>query len=887
MCFALRATVALVAVAASIAPAPASAAGRCGDTAVRPWCDTRLSPDERAGLLLAALTLEEKIGLLAGDELTGAQGRENAHTGTSNGVERVGLPPVYFSDGPVGVRQGKATGMPSSMTVASSFDPAVAFRHAAIVGNEARMKGNDVVFAPAVNMLRTPLNGRTFEYFGEDPFLAARMAVGWTEGVQSEGVIANVKHFAVNNQEGVGAHVPGSPLGTPVTGSRTTIDARLDERTLREIYLPQFEAAVKEGGAGSVMCAYPRVNGAFACENEHLLEEVLKGDWAFDGFVLTDYGAAKSTVNSLNNGLDLDIWPAIAYRPELVSAALATGQVAEPTIDEHVRRILRTLFAFGFFDREAYSIQTGQIDQEGHNAAAAELEQDGMVLLENDGGILPLDAARIGKLAVIGPEAETIRDGGGSSAIDEFRLTTPRQGIEARLGADKVAFDNGSDRARAAQVAGAADVAVVVVGDRMTEGSDKPCMGLGCGQADAIDRDGLIEAVAAAQPNTVVVLQSGGPVLTPWRDKVKGLLEAWYPGQNGGTAIARVLFGDAEPGGRLPATFPLREADEPTAGDLEKYPGVGERVSYKEGVLIGYRWFDERRLGVAYPFGHGLGYTSFRFRRLRVRAGPTVRVSVAVTNTGDRPGTAVPQAYVGMPEPEPGTVQPPWQLKGFQRVALRPGQTRRVSFELDGRAFSYWSTAAAEWRVAPGCYEIGVGASSRDLPLRTTVSRGGAGCPLAGRSCLARRARIGPRRIGRVRVGRRRVLLRRLPGLARRTPRSYRWCVKGGHGVVSAAFSPRGRALLVVTTAPGHRIGRIRPGARRAVLRRARPRPVRVAPGLHRFGPRLVGVRRGRIRFVAVIDGRLARDGRALRRYLRLTRTRARRASASVPRRSP
>ena len=705
-------------------PGVARAAGRCGD---HPWCDTALTADERAGLLLAALTRDEKISLLAGDELTGVQGRETAHTGTSNGVDRVGLPPVYFSDGPVGVRQGKATGLPSSMTVASSFDPQIAFRHAAVVGDEAKKKGNDVVFAPAVNMMRTPLNGRTFEYFGEDPFLAAGMATGWTRGVQSEGLIANVKHFAVNNQEGVGVRVPGSPLGVPVTGSRLTVDARLDERTLREIYLPQFEAAVKQGGAGSVMCAYPRVNGAFACENQHLLEDILKRDWAFNGFVLTDYGAAKSTVNSLNNGLDLDIWPAIAYRPELVAAALATSQVGESAIDEHVGRILRTLFAYGFFDRGAYVHDTSQIDQVAHDAAAGELEQEGMVLLENDAAILPLAAEHIGKLALIGPEAGAILDGGGSSAIDEFKLTTPRQGIEARIGADKVVVDDGTDAARAAQVAATADVAVVVVGDRMTEGSDKPCLGLNCGQLDTVDRDGLIEAVAAAQPDTVVVLQTGGPVLTPWRDKVRGLLESWYPGQNGGTAIARVLFGDAEPGGRLPATFPLREEDEPTAGDPEKYPGVGEQVTYKEGVLIGYRWFDEHGLGVAYPFGYGLTYTTFQFGGLRVEPGPNVRVRVTVRNTGTRTGTAVPQVYVGMPEPRLGVVQPPWQLKGFQRVRLRPGESRKVSFELDQRAFSYWSVAG-RWDVAAGCYRIGVGSSSRDIGQTAAIGQGGARC---------------------------------------------------------------------------------------------------------------------------------------------------------------
>ncbi|MBI5105214.1 MAG: glycoside hydrolase family 3 C-terminal domain-containing protein [Solirubrobacterales bacterium] len=757
-------------------PAAASAAGRCGD---HPWCDTSKSPDERAGLLLQALTRDEKIGLLAGDELTGVSGREGSHTGTSDGVARVGLPPIYFSDGPVGTRQGKATALPSSMTLAATFDPGLAARHGAIVGDEARNKGNDVVFAPAVNMLRTPRNGRTFEYFGEDPFLSARLAVGWTKGLQGEGVIGNVKHYAVNNQEGVGLNLPGAPVNVGTVGSRMTLDARLDERTLREIYLPQFEAAVKEGGVGSVMCAYPRVNGSYACENQHLLEDVLKRDWGFKGFVLTDYGAAKSTINSLNNGLDLDIWPAVAYRPELVQAALATGQVGESAVDEHVRRILRTLFAFGFFDRDAYPDDPSRIDVAAHDAAAAELEQAGTVLLENDGGILPLDAAKVGRLALIGPDAETLRNGGGSSKIDPYKTTTPRQGIEGRLGSDKVVFDDGSDAARAAEVARGADVAVVVVGDAMGEGSDKPCMGLNCGTSDGIDRDALVEAVAAAQPRTVVVLQSGGPVLTPWRDKVPGLLEAWYPGQNGGTAIARVLFGDAEPGGRLPATFPRAETDEPVDGeDPEAYPGVAERVQYKEGVLIGYRWFDEKALGVAYPFGYGLSYTSFALRDLRLEPGADATVSAVVTNTGGRRGTAVPQLYVGMPEPSPQLVQPPRQLKGFTRVTLDPGESRRVRFALDERAFSYWDPRADGWRVAAGCYRVMVGTSSRDLPLQATIGRG-ASCggaldlPRDARACSSRRAfaiRL-PRglRAARVTVAGRRVKVRRAGGRLRAT----------------------------------------------------------------------------------------------------------------------
>jgi beta-glucosidase len=309
-----------------------------------------------------------------------------------------------------------------------------------------------------------------------------------------------------------------------------------------------------------------------------------------------------------------------------------------------------------------------------------------------------------------------------------------------------VTFADGRDPAAAAAVAKAADVAIVVVGDKMSEGYDKPCLGLNCGQNDGIDRDALIQTVAAAQPRTAVVLQSGGPVPTPWRAKVPALLEAWFPGQNGGTAIVRVLFGDDEPGGRLPTTFPERDADLPTANDPEAYPGVAETVRYKEGVLIGYRWFDEKKLDVAYPFGFGLTYTTFEFSDLRLEPSEDpklVEVSAVVRNTGRRAGTAVPQLYVGMPEPRASVVQPPFQLKGFTKVKLAPGARRRVRFTLDERAFSYW---AGGWEIAKGCYRIGVGASSRDLPLQGTVGRGETTCegalqlPRTSASCASRRA---------------------------------------------------------------------------------------------------------------------------------------------------
>jgi beta-glucosidase len=559
-----------------LAPAGAAGAGRCGD---HPWCDTRLSPDQRAGLLLEALTRDERISLLAGDELFGVAGREGTHTGTSDGVERVGLPPTYYSDGPVGARSGQATSMPAPMALAATFDRRMACRHGSVVGDEVRLKGNDVVFAPTVNIMRTPLGGRTFEAYGEDPFLQARMAVEWIRGAQAQGVIGNVKHFAANNQEGQGVSAPGAPLGLGVQGNRLTVDAVVDERTLREVYLPQFEAAVKEAKVGSVMCSYNRLNGQYACENEHLLNEVLKREWGFEGFVLADYGAAKSAAGSLDNGLDFDPWPGLAYSPTAVGLALATSQASEAAVDEHVRRILRTLFAHGFFDRAAHPADDEAIDKQGHAGAARAIEEAGIVLMKND-GVLPLDPRRVRSLALIGSDADGFKSGGGSSNVQPFFFTTPRQGIERRAAAAgvEVRYDPGDDAARAAELARSSDVAVVVAADSTSEGADKPCMGLSCGSHDGLDRDGLIEQVARANPRTVVVLETAGPVLTPWRDGVAALVEAWYPGVEGGSAIAGVLFGDAEPGGRLPVTFPRQEADEPYAGDPEAYPGVAERV---------------------------------------------------------------------------------------------------------------------------------------------------------------------------------------------------------------------------------------------------------------------------------------------------------------------
>jgi beta-glucosidase len=719
-----------------VAP-PARAAGRCGD---HPWCNTALSPDERAGMLLGALTQDEKVSLLAGDDLLGVAGGEHAHTGTSKGVDRVGLPTVLFSDGPVGPRQGRTTALPIPMAVAASFDPGIARAHGDIVANEARNKGNDVVFAPTVNIMRTPLGGRTFEGYGEDPWLVSRTTVGWIQGAQGQGVIANVKHFAANNQEGqsplANESRPGQPLGPPsAQGDRFTVNANVDERTLHEVYLTQFEAAVKEANVGSVMCSYNRLNGQYACENEHLLNEILKRDWGYRGFVLSDYGAAHNTFASLNNGLDFEPWPGFAYSPPAVDAALATNLSSPATVDDHVRRILRTLFAYGFFDRPAFRDDDAQIDKPAHARVAERIEESAITLLRNDGA-LPLRAARLKSVAVIGRQASTFVTGGGSGAVTPFAVTTPLAAIKRRVEPGvPVSYDDGSDPARAVAAAKAASVAIVFAGDYETEGADRGCLTLECPNAFG-DQDALIEQVAAANPNTIVVLETGGPVLSPWRNSVRALVEAWYPGQEGGTAIARVLFGDVDPAGRLPVTFPRQEGDVPTAGDPEKYPGVAESETYKEGVFVGYRWWDQQGLQPAFPFGFGLSYTRFALRNLRIRSGGArgalATVTVDLTNTGRRAGTAVPELYLGLPSPGAGVPEPAKQLKGYAKVSLAPRQRRTVSFPLTARSLSYWDVNANAWRIAPGCTRVVVGRSARDDALTGTIAQAGARCAGAG-----------------------------------------------------------------------------------------------------------------------------------------------------------
>ena len=744
---------AVLAAILTVAAAPgASAAGRCGDPAQRPWCDTAKSPEERTRLLLTAMTLDEKLSLMAGDDPQGVF-TGNPATGTGNGIDRLGVPVLYHSDGPFGPREGLATAMPGPLALASSFDPSVAAEVGATIADEVKKKGNDLLHAPTVEPMRTPLSGRAFETFGEDPLLSARLAVSKIKAIQAQGIIANVKHFAPNSQEGE----QGAPPLTGGNGSRFVVDARIDERTLREIYLPMFEASVEEAGVGAVMCAYGSLNGSYACESDYLLDQVLRGDWRFSGMVISDYGfAIKNTAKAVNAGTDLEMPAPVLYNPVRLRTALAAGEIAEPTIDERVGATLRTMFRFGVFDRDAYPADDDLIDKPAHAAVAQRAAEQGIVLLENRGDALPLDAARLETVAVIGAIATRYKGGGGSSNVDPFAFKSALDAIRARAGQGvEVRYDQGTDAEAAAAAATGADVALLFVDDGATEGSDKPCLRLQCAPADPLntptgtagrpDYDAIIEAVAAANPNTVVVMETGGPVLAPWSEKVKAILEAWYPGQDGGPAIARVLFGDVDPGGRLPVSFPMNDGDWPTANNPRQYPGVGFVAEHSEGVFIGYRHYDEKGIEPRWAFGHGLSYTTFTMSGLRLdalsAAGATV--SVLVRNTGARTGTTVAQLYLGLPDA--GEVrQPPRALKGFHKLSLKPGEAKRVRFKLDERAFSYWDVKSAGWRVAPGCYAVEAGFSSRDLPLAGRIGRG-ADCPgelplsARRRSCTSRR----------------------------------------------------------------------------------------------------------------------------------------------------
>lgn len=654
--------------------------------------------DGRARQLVAQMSLTEKI--------TELHGIENAtYYRYVPPIPRLNIPALHIANGPCGAGpagdkpQKPATAMSAPISLAATWDVALAQRYGEIIGLEAKCLNEDLLEAPDVNIARVPQNGRTFEAFGEDPFLVSRLTVKEIQGIQSQGLMANVKHYAANNQE----------------NNRLKVNVIVGERALREIYLPAFEAAIKEADCASIMGAYPRVNGHFCCENDELLNQILKKEWGFKGFVTSDFGAVHSTVPSALNGLDLEL-PSGKYFGGALKAAVESNQVPMSVIDDMLIRRFRTMIQFGLFDQTP---KQPAIPEQLHGAESARIGAAGMVLLKNDGEALPLNAAKVRRVALIGPYAiKAMTGGGGSSHVIPLYTVEPLAGIQKRVGTNVIVnFADGKDIAQAVTLAKAADVAIVMAGDNEGEDHDHALTLAG-------NQDALVAAVADANPHTVVVIKSGTAILMPWVDDVPAILEAWYPGEEDGNAVAAVLFGEVNPSGKLPITFPKKLADLP-ASTPEQYPGVNGEVHYSEGVFVGYRHFDTHNIQPLFPFGHGLSYTTFGYKNLAIGVDTVPRKRISkmpiavefdVANTGNKAGEEVVQLYVGLPSTLE-TPQPPKQLKAFKKLSLTPGEIRRVHLELDARSFAYWNTKIHGWVIPPGTYRVMVGSSSRDIRL--------------------------------------------------------------------------------------------------------------------------------------------------------------------------
>jgi beta-glucosidase len=658
--------------------------------------------DARARELVGKMSLQEKI-----EQLHGIHDATYYRYVPPN--VRLGIPAFHIANGPVGVGpagddpQKPATAFPAPISLAASWDLGLAKRYGVLIGKEAKDMDEDLLEAPDINIARVPQNGRTFEAFGEDPYLVSQIAVAEIPGIQSQGVIANVKHYAANNQE----------------SNRSKVNVIVDERTLHEIYLPAFEAAIKEGHVASLMAAYNKVNGVYCCENAELLDQILKNDWGFKGFITSDFGAVHSTASSALAGLDLEM-PTGKYFGSNLVTAVESGRVPMSVIDDKLIRRFRTMMEFGLFD---HPTKAKPVPMRKDGIEARRIAEEGMVLLKNDGYELPLKPKGLTSIAVIGTFAfKAATGGGGSSHVEPLYTVAPVDGIQQRVGSKvKVTFADGKNVTYAAALAKSCDVAIVMVGDEETEGKDRSLTLRG-------NQDELIVAVAAANPHTVVVLKTGSAVFMPWVDKVPAILEAWYPGEEDGKAVAAILFGDVDPSGKLPITFPKRLADLP-ANTPEQYPGVEDVAHYSEGVFVGYRHFDVENIEPLFPFGYGLSYTTFAYKNLSISAknistavesGGTVAVDLEVANTGKQSGKEVVELYVGFPSTDL-IPQPPEQLKGFEKVALTPGQSRRVHLKLDAHSFATWDTSTHGWKIIPGTYRILVGSSSRMIQLQDSL----------------------------------------------------------------------------------------------------------------------------------------------------------------------
>jgi len=682
--------------------------------------------------LLKQMTLEEKIGMIHGNS-----------SFTSAGVSRLGIPELTMSDGPHGVRpehgrdwtldnkgNDSSTYLPVGITLASTWNPELGYAFGAVLGSEAKYRGKDIILGPGINILRTPLNGRNFEYMSEDPYLISKMVVGYIKGVQDQGISACVKHFIANNQE----------------VRRDGINVEMSERALQEIYLPGFKAAIVEGGANTVMGAYNRFRGEYCTYNDYLVNKILKGQWGFSGLMMSDWGAIHSTKEALLGGADLEMGsdigkPALKF-PDFYFAAAAlkmvkSGEVAESVIDDKVRRILRVMFKTNMINATR---KPGEHATAAHAAVAKQVAEEGIILLKNKGNILPLQKNTLKSIAVIGANAN--RDnamGGGSSQVRPEYEVTPLEGLQACVANNtSLRFSQGYTIAQnatadakliqeAVENAKAAQVAIVFGGwihgydynkwsDNAydAEGADKPDMTMPFGQ------DELISAVIKANPNTIVVLFGGGAIdISKWEGKAKAVLQVGYPGQEGGNALAEILFGDINPSGKLTYSWPKTLADAP-AHKLGEYPGDSINIHYKDDIFVGYRYFDKYKVKPQFAFGHGLSYSKFNYGKLNTTINNgVVTVNFVLSNSSSKGGAEVVQLYIK--DKKSSVLRPEKELKGFQKIYLNSGESKEVKFVLNTDAFSFFDDKQMKWVQEPGDFEIAVGCSSRDIRVKKNV----------------------------------------------------------------------------------------------------------------------------------------------------------------------
>ena len=708
---------------AGVAGAQATAA--TAPAVSRPWTDATLSPDARAKLLLAQLTQDEKFQLIrsyyAGPDRPATAPYPKgaiASAGYVPPITRLGIPALEESDAGLGVassdrmRPGDhATPLPAGPVTAASWDPKVAYRGGAMIGSEAHSKGFNVLLAGGVNLMREPRNGRNFEYAGEDPLLSGSMVAETIKGVQDQHVISTIKHFALNDQE----------------TARNTINVQLGEQAMRESDLLAFEIAIERGKPASVMCSYNKVNGDWACENDYLMNQVLKRDWKYPGFVMSDWGGAHSAAKAVNAGLDQEsageVFDKEVYFDAPLRTALAKGEVKQARLDDMVERILRSMFAVGVFE---YPAGKAPIDAQANLRVARETLESGAVLLRNENGALPLDLDKLQSIAVIGAHADKgVLAGGGSSLVTAmggnavpglaptgwpgpvmYHPYAPVKALRDAAPKANVQFAEGNDVAAAAALAAKSQVAVVFVQKWQAESVDAVDLSLPDNQ------DALVEAVAKANPHTVVVLENSGPVAMPWLDQVGAVLETWYPGGDGGKAIANLLSGKVNPSGRLPQSWP-RDLSQLPRKDL---PGASggtppESVDYAiEGANVGYRWYQAKGIKPLFAFGYGLSYTQFQHGALKVDAqGTQLKAMVEVSNTGKRAGADVAQVYVQVPGAKAK------RLAGYAKVFLQPGEHRTLTVPLEPRLLADFDVAKHAWVIRGGQYSVAEGRSSDDL----------------------------------------------------------------------------------------------------------------------------------------------------------------------------